>query len=114
MFNLDRISKEQESRRAELIAKARSQLDYIVATLKEQLHPSRVILFGSINEKDDFHEHSDIYIAVSDINEDRYFAAYGEILSKSYFPIDLIILDKAKGYLKEKILKTGKVVYERK
>lgn len=114
MFNVSYISKQSESLQSNLVKQARSQLDYITQILKEILHPSKIIVFGSINEKDRFHRHSDIDIAVLDIDEDKYFQAYGEILSKSHFPIDLIIMGKAKKTLREKILATGEVIYERK
>ena len=89
------------------------KLDNIVNELKKY-NPKKIILFGS-RTRGDYKKNSDIDIAVDlDLN----FRNKREVKEKidkisGLYSVDLIFLNEIEESFKDKILREGKVVYEK-
>ncbi len=81
--------------------------------LISDFHAKKVVLFGSILDKDGFREGSDIDMAVEGLPAELYFAALGRLIMESPFDIDLKPIEDASVLLKQRIL-SGKVLYEKR
>lgn len=72
----------------------------------------RIILIGSLAEKNRFGFQSDIDLCVEGLPDNLYFKALGDLMAGSEeFDIDIIPFADAVGEMKEKV-KRGKVLYE--
>ena len=79
--------------------------------LKEKYKAEKVIIFGSLLDKNRFHKRSDIDIAVKGIDDGLFYEAYGEIIGKhTDFKVDLIDLKDCKNSLLEVIKEEGKEI----
>lgn len=89
-------------------------IDKIVKELKNY-NPNKIILFGS-RANGTFKKTSDIDIAVDfslNLREKRKLCEKIDMLSGLY-SVDLIFLPKVDKNFREKILKEGKILYEKK
>jgi predicted nucleotidyltransferase len=103
----DKLTREKLWHDALRVAKKLSDI------LSKDFHVKKVILFGSILDKDGFKEGSDIDIAVEGLSRDLYFAALGRLMMESPFDIDLKPAEDVSYLLKQRISK-GKVLYEKR
>jgi len=92
-------------------------LQKIIKLLTEELDPDRLILFGS-RAKGLAHKGSDIDIAVGGgkgltHREERKLKEKIEEISGIYF-VDIVFLEKISEDLKNMILETGRIIYEKK
>lgn len=102
------------SLRAERFLKAHSMVKKLVNILVRKYHVSRIILIGSLADKNRFGFHSDIDLCVEGLQDELYFAAVGELLSEAdEFDIDIIPFESATPEMRERIEK-GKILYEKK
>jgi predicted nucleotidyltransferase len=72
-----------------------------------------VYLFGSLANKDSFNPNTDIDLAVTHLPGEQYLKAIGFIEKETDFPANLVELGSAPDYLRETILKEGKLLFER-
>ncbi len=92
-------------------AKALTVLKKAVDVLIREYHVRKIILIGSLTDKERFGPHSDIDLCVEGIPHKQYFKAVGELLVLSdEFDIDIIPLEDATPEMKERAMK-GKVLY---
>ena len=95
-------------------AKSQELIDTIIITVKEHLHPKRIILFGS-RAKGKAHKYSDFDIAVEGVEMDiRKERLLKEALDEKMgiYTVEVIDLDKVDEGFKKLVLKTGRVIYE--
>ena len=79
--------------------------------LKEQFGAQRVVAFGSIIQRDLFHVHSDMDIAVWGLDEKKYFRAVAKLLElDSSQRVDLVRFEDARGSLRSVIDQEGVVL----
>lgn len=107
--------REDEEKRLRLFQEASDSALRVARMLIDEFGASRVYLFGSLLNIDDFTVHSDVDIAVEGLNVEVYFRALNHIweaLPKG-IGLDLIPLEDADKSLKDKIYETGVVLYEK-
>lgn len=77
--------------------------------LKEQFAAKEVILFGSVLNPKQFHQCSDINLAVWGLEESRYLRALACLLDLDYqFEVDLVMAEETRPELVATIIATGK------
>ncbi len=81
--------------------------------LVKEFGATRIIVFGSILDKEAFDEASDIDIAVEGLRKPAYFTALARLMMSSRFEIDLKPVEDVNGAIKRSIEK-GKVLYEKR
>jgi len=72
----------------------------------------KVVLFGSVIDGR-FGEASDIDLGVEGLEKEKYIKALVEAESMAGFPVDIKPLEDVRESFRERIRKTGKVLYER-
>ena len=72
----------------------------------------RIILFGSM-ATGDYTDNSDIDICFEGIPASKYFRVIAECMIAVDRRISLLALEDLHGYLKEKALREGKIIYEK-
>lgn len=91
-------------------AALRGKIELIVALSKE-FGAKKVLLFGSCAEHPK--DARDIDVAVSGVPPEDFFELYGKILAAIKDEVDLLPFEDLDGYFADRILETGKIVYER-
>lgn len=71
----------------------------------------KIILYGSL-ARGDYRDDSDIDVCVEGIPNENYFRAIAECLMKTQRRVSILDFQNIHGYLKERILKEGKILYE--
>ena len=93
---------------------ARRDFQKIIDFIIERYHPKRIYQWGSLLNRENFTEISDIDIALEGITSaEQMFDIYGAIMNMSDFSIDLIQMEKIEPEFAELIKAKGKIVYER-
>jgi predicted nucleotidyltransferase len=72
----------------------------------------KIILYGSL-ARGDYHIDSDIDICFEGIPDDKYFRALAEILMETDRRVSMCDFEDAYGHSRERILREGKILYER-
>ncbi len=91
-------------------------LSGIVEIIKKNINPDKIILFGS-RAKNKFFRNSDFDIAIDkkNINIKDYRLIMGQIKKIiGLYKIDLVFLKSVDKTFKKFVLKTGKIIYERR
>lgn len=100
--------------REQRFMKANAVLKKAMNILIRKYHVSKIILIGSLADKQRFGFHSDIDLCVEGIPAKLYFRAVGEVLlNADEFDIDIISLENATSKMRERV-KRGKVLYEKR
>jgi predicted nucleotidyltransferase len=97
-----------ESRRAAALQEARR----VAERLARDYQVDRIVLFGSILNEGEFHQHSDIDLAVSGLDGEDFYRALGTLTMESRFEIDLKPLDELAGPFRRNA-EQGMVLYEK-
>jgi predicted nucleotidyltransferase len=114
MVTLSGVKSNIKAAREQRVSKAGSVLKKAVDVLVSEYHVEKIVLIGSLADKERFGPHSDIDLCVEGVPAKRYFQAVGELLSLSEdFDIDLIPLEDATPEMKKRAMK-GKVLYEKR
>ncbi|UCH98277.1 MAG: hypothetical protein JSV88_15930 [Candidatus Aminicenantes bacterium] len=105
-----RLDREKEER-FKLFKKLRKNLPHIINIITE-FNVEKVVLFGSIIDKEKFTEHSDIDIGLIGLNKGDFFKLYSRLTDRITWPIDLVDLDDDPKF-KAMILEKGEIIYDR-
>ncbi len=103
-----------ESKFKGLFQEATSDCEKIINMIQTKYNPNKIYQWGSLLHPENFKDYSDIDIAVEGLNTDEFFAAFGDAIEITKFPLDFLdIKDVAKSHI-DSIVKEGRLVYERK
>ncbi len=102
---------QQKEKLDEEMQKARQSLELIKNILIKEFKVTKIILFGSLI-KGNFHQESDLDLAVAGIEKSDYFRAFAMVNSLSNRPVDLKPLEDLEPYFLQKIMKYGECIYE--
>jgi predicted nucleotidyltransferase len=105
-----KLGKEKKERFI-LFNRVRKNLPDIVKVTAE-FNPEKVVLFGSITNKERFSEHSDIDIGVIGVKKEDFFYLYSRLADQIDWALDLIDLDDDPRF-KEMVLEKGEIIYDR-
>ena len=110
---------EKEQKRKKTIDKkydeACKDFEIIVDHIIKNYNPAKIYQWGSLLNKSNFSEMSDIDIAVEGIvSVEKMFQIYGDIMDLSNFQVDIVQMEKIEPEFAQLIRKKGKVIYERK
>jgi predicted nucleotidyltransferase len=101
--------------RKSLFETAWHDFEKICQHIMDQYKPERIYQWGSLLNERHFSEISDIDIAVEGIDDPKtYFRLLYEAAEMSRLPVDIVQIEFVPDYHKERILKRGRLVYERK
>lgn len=93
---------------------ATNDFQKIIKFIIEKYNPKRIYQWGSLLNRENFAEISDIDIALEGITSaEQIFEIYGAIMNMTDFSIDLIQIEKIEPEFAELIRTKGKIVYER-
>ena len=102
------LFKDQKSQLNERFDLAWENAKLISKLLKKKYKADYIIVFGSLTDKKRFHKKSDIDLAVSGIDDERFYDAYGEITGKyTEFMVDLVDIEDCNPSFLEVIKKEG-------
>lgn len=114
----DFLRRKRQARKEELdrrFARAWEDFRRIAEVIREKYHPRRIYQWGSLLNREQFSEISDIDIAVEGIKTvDQFFAMYGEALRLASFPLDLVEIEKIHPLHARDIRERGRLVHEEK
>jgi len=85
----------------------------IIESILLRLGALRIIVYGSL-ARGDYKSDSDIDICFDGIPHKNYFRAVAECLMKTKRRVSVLDFENIHGYFRKRILKEGKVLYERK
>ena len=109
-------AKERERVTSVQAENARLLLPRLTRILVEEYKACTVVLFGSLareaSQTGEWRLESDIDLAARGIPSTSYYAAQGRLLLESPFPCDLVSLEDAPDYLKQRIEEEGIVLYD--
>ena len=109
-----KLLKSIKLKRKRLYLSLKKELSNVIKIISSYKGVNKIILFGSLVNKDIW-ELSDIDIAVSGVKPEDFFSLYGKIYEISSHKVDLVDLDNLNNKaLYMQIIKTGKILYERK
>ena len=108
---------EKEKKRQKILderfKQAWQDFNTIVKQLINHYQPKRIIQWGSLLDRNQFTEMSDIDIAIEGIlSAEIMFQIYGDIMKLSDFDVDIVQLEKIEPEFAEIIKEKGKVIYE--
>jgi len=106
-----KLEKEKEERFI-LFDRVRKKLPDIVKVTAE-FNPEKVVLFGSITNKERFSEYSDIDIGVIGVKKEDFFYLYSRLADRIDWALELIDLDDDPRF-KEMVLEKGEIIYDRR
>jgi predicted nucleotidyltransferase len=99
--------------RSQRFLQARAALKKAVDVLVEKYNVSKIMLIGSLLDRERFGFHSDIDLCVEGLPDKLYFKAVGELLlTADEFEIDIIPFENLPQNMKD-LMKRGKVIYEK-
>lgn len=94
--------------------KAQTVLKRVINILVKKYHVTKIILIGSLLDKNRFGFHSDIDLCVEGLSDELYFKAIGELLLETdEFDIDIIPFENVPPAMIDRIRK-GQVLYEKR
>ena len=100
--------------RSQRFVRAQNALRKIVNVLVRKYRVRKIVLIGSLVDKDRFGFHSDIDLCVEGLPDKRYFEAAGEsLLMTDEFDIDIIPFENLPPDKRELVMK-GKILYEKR
>ncbi len=113
------MSNQQRTERQAILER---EIERYVALLKQHLHPERIILFGSL-AGDTPHDWSDIDLVVVCESDQRFLDRVKAVMRLLqprvgvdilvYTPAEFARLARERAFVRDEILRKGKVLYER-
>ena len=111
---LEKKERDREQSLDERFNQASNDFQNIIKFIIEKYNPNRIYQWGSLLDRENFTEISDIDIALEGITSaEQIFEIYGAIMNMTDFSIDLIQIEKIEPEFAELIKAKGKIVYER-
>ncbi len=109
-------AKERKKRLVDSLRKNLRQEAYrLIQLLKEEdFKFKKIYLFGSILSNKPLAPWSDIDLAIEGLHKNKFFKLYAWFLKNSKFSVDLKPWEELNKNLKEKIIKRGEIIYERR
>ena len=99
---------------ADRLERARSDADRIRLRIAHELDPTRIYQWGSLLTGEHFSEISDIDFAIEGLSGPAdYSRALDIAIEETSFPIDIVQIDKLSPQTRERIIRRGRIVYER-
>lgn len=105
-------SERERERTRRLASKARAEARRVAKMLVQEFGAQLVYLFGSLGREGQFHERSDIDLAVRGIAPERFFQAWTAAGACITLPIELVDLDEVGPSMQGLILKYGELLYD--
>ena len=100
----DSKKEEKEARRQEALTKAKKAAEI----LKVKYKAEKVVLFGSVLDKDRFYMRSDVDLAVFGLKDELFYKAYAEVMNiLSGFEVDLLDYKECRESFKKEIKERG-------
>ena len=106
-----RVKREGEENR-ESRRRALGDVERIKRYLSDDIGAKEIYLFGSII-REDFRKDSDIDIAISGLDERKFFSIWSKLDEFTDFDVELVDLDERDDFFREQIRKRGEKIYER-
>ncbi len=98
-----------------LFKKASEDFENIVSVISSDFNPARIYQWGSLLNRDNFSEISDIDIAVEGLADaEQIFKLYKKAEKMTDLPLDIVEMERIDHLHQESIKRKGKLVYERK
>ena len=111
---LEAKERRRSARLEQLLGQARHDAANIRRRLIVELNPCRLYQWGSLVHTEHFSEISDIDFAIEGLRGPReYFAAVGIAMDETEFPIDIVEIEKLDAETMERIIRRGRLVYDR-
>lgn len=115
MVTLKETTSSISTLRNQRFLKAQAVLKKVVNILVEEYTVKRIILIGSLADKNRFGFHSDIDLCVEGLQDSYYFKALGELLLEAgEFNIDIIPFENTTSEMRMRIKKNGKILHEKR
>lgn len=93
---------------SQIVSMALEDARRIAALLRDEYGAGNIIIFGSLTDKNQFNENSDIDLAVQGIPDERFFSAVSAATNISErFSVDIVDLDDCKESLRKTIERDG-------
>lgn len=100
--------------RKRLLEQARNDAGRILERMVREVGPTRIYQWGSLLTGEHFSEISDIDFALEGLaGPQEYFRVLGIAMEETTFPVDIIELEKVDPETRERIIRRGRLVYER-
>ena len=100
--------------RARLLERARHDAERIRERIAREIGPVRIYQWGSLLTGAHFSEISDIDFAIEGLSgPPEYFRVLGIAMEETTFRVDIIELEKVDPETRERIIRRGRLVYER-
>ncbi|MFW5744053.1 MAG: nucleotidyltransferase family protein [Spirochaetota bacterium] len=100
---------------ADRLRRARADAERIRERIVQEVGPTRIYQWGSLLNGEHFSEISDIDFALEGLaGPAEYSRALGIAMEETTFPVDIIDLDKLSCENRERIVRRGRIVYERR
>ena len=80
----------------------------------KRINPVRIYIFGSALDPDLFETYSDLDIAVEGLSVKDFYKAHSIAEEISTVSLDFVNFNRVEDFVKERILRTGKIIYEKK
>jgi uncharacterized protein len=103
---------QQNLEREALTRQAWTDVNQIAKLLRSEFSATQIIVFGSLILGDRFNAQSDIDLAVAGISPEQFFAAMAAVNQISHQWVDLKPLESLDSHFSQKVLQTGKWIYE--
>ena len=114
MITMHQMSSTLSTAREQRYHKAEATVEKLVGLLVKKYHVKKVVLLGSLLDRERFGYHSDIDLCVEGLPEGSYFMAVGELLlDAADFDVDLISFEDATPEMKGRV-KQGRLLYEKR
>ena len=101
----------EKEERFKVFTKLRKNLPHLINIITE-FNVEKVVLFGSLLDKEKFTECSDIDIGLVGLDKRDFFKLYSRLTDRISWPIDLVDLDDDPKF-KTKVLERGEIIYDR-
>lgn len=93
--------------------KALGEAEALARVIGERFQPLRVYVFNSVLDPDLFAEYSDLDMAITGLSGPSFYDAFAIAEDMSSLSLDWVNMDRVPDFIYERIVRTGKVLYER-
>jgi len=110
---LERKARKRQEFYSSLYDQALRDFQAITDMIVKQYRPSRIWQWGSLLDRSQFRDYSDIDVAVEGVDDpERFFSMLGDAERLTRFPLDLLDLNRIAPEFAARIRRRGVMVYE--